>query len=545
MRRGARPRRRSVATLALACALSVLATGTRAAEPDALLAAALAAEVAARQADPGLARDRDAVHAFYAERSFSPAWFDASGRANRAREAIDVLDGAEAQGLDRRDYAIEAGPAPAGSAPADVARREVALTVALFRFLEDLHSGRVAPQVLHPQLVLGEHRADVAALTRAALASDAVHALPERVAPSFTTYARLRRALDRYRTVVASGATPGVPPVAKLEPGARYAGVAALAARLRALGDLESAAALPAGNRYAGTLVDAVKRFQSRHGLTTDGVLGPATFAALNVPLEDRMRQIELTLERLRWLPPFPPRPIIVVDIPAFRLWAFDDPDDAHPPALAMDVIVGKAMETRTPVFVDTLRAIEFSPYWNVPTSIATKELLPRLRRDSGYFAREGFELLGTGVAPVDTLDAAGIAALEAGTARLRQRPGPRNPMGRIKFVLPNNLAIFLHDTSARGLFARTRRDLSHGCIRVAEPVALARFALAGATWDEARIRAAMAAGTPSRVPLARPVTVLVFYATALVDAAGQVHFFSDIYGHDRALAAALAGRAR
>jgi len=520
----------------LACAVAVRA------EAQDALAAAVAREVSAAAADPRFARDAAALQAFYAARGERPAWFDAAGAPVATGAASAVLDQAVHHGLDPRDYAVDLQPRPGVPVADDVARRDVALSAALFRVLEDVHSGRVRPQSLHPELVLGEHRPDVAAHVSAALAEGTGASLPARLAPQLASYARLVAALDRYRALAALGDGPPLPVVAKVEPGGRYAATAQLAERLRVLGDLEGE--LTAGPWYEGALVEAVKRFQARHGLAADGALGTSTFGALNVPLAARVAQIELSMERLRWLPPFPPQPVIVVDIPAYRLWAFDGPDDHVPPALAMDVIVGNAMDTRTPVFADTLRAIELSPYWNVPTSITTKEIVPRLRRDPGYLAREGFEIVGGGGVRA-TLDPATLAALEAGSLRLRQRPGPRNPMGSIKFVLPNNLAIFLHDTSSPRLFARQRRDLSHGCIRVADPVALARFALAGTDWDDARIRAAMQAGTPSRARLARPITVLVFYATAFADASGAVHFFPDIYGHDRALAEALAARAR
>jgi murein L,D-transpeptidase YcbB/YkuD len=505
-------------------------------------AAAVAGELSAAATDARFARDAAALQAFYAARGDRPAWFDAVGAPVAAGAASAVLDQAAHHGLDPRDYAVDLRPRPGVPVADDVARRDVALSAALFRMLEDVHSGRVPPQSLHPALALGERRADLAALVAASLAEGTVASLPARLAPQLASYARLVVALDRYRALAALGDGPPLPVLAKLEPGGRYAATAQLAGRLRVLGDLQGE--LAPGPRYEGALVAAVKRFQARHGLAADGVPGPATFAALNVPLAARVAQIELAMERLRWLPPFPPQPVIVVDIPAFRLWAFDGPDDHRPPVLAMDVIVGNAMDTRTPVFADTLRAIELNPYWNVPTSIAAKEIVPRLRRDPDHFAREGFEVVGDGGVRT-TLDPTMLAALEAGSLRLRQRPGPRNPMGSIKFVLPNNLAIFLHDTSSPRLFARGRRDLSHGCIRVADPVGLARFALEGTEWDETRIRAAMQAGTPSRARLARPITVLVFYATAYADASGAVHFLTDIYGHDRTLAEALAGRRR
>ncbi|HVK33933.1 MAG TPA: L,D-transpeptidase family protein, partial [Burkholderiaceae bacterium] len=200
----------------------------------------------------------------------------------------------------------------------------------------------------------------------------------------------------------------------------------------------------------------------------------------------------------------------------------------------------------RTPLIHEDLRRIEFQPYWNVPPSIARKELIPRLRRDPGHWSREGFEFVGAAGAVETALTDAGLQAVLAGQARIRQRPGPRNALGDIKFVFPNREAIYLHHTPAVGLFDRVRRDFSHGCIRVEQPEALAAFALQGLPgWDGARIRNAMSPDTPPRtVALAQPIPVVIAYGTALVKEQ-KVHFFEDLYGHDRALDAALRQRAR
>ncbi len=206
-----------------------------------------------------------------------------------------------------------------------------------------------------------------------------------------------------------------------------------------------------------------------------------------------------------------------------------------------MKVIVGKALDTRTPVFAETMRAIEFSPYWNVPPSIARSETVPRLQREPAYFEREGFEFVDAAGRSVTQLTAAHLEAVRAGTLRLRQRPGPRNALGDIKFVFPNRDHIFLHHTPQTALFARDRRDFSHGCIRVEAPLALAMFALEGMPeWTEARVRQAMQAGSASTVRLTQPLPVLITYGTALVRQ-GRIHFFDDVYGHDRQLAAQLA----
>ncbi len=499
---------------------------------------------------PLAVREREDLARFYTQAGFDPAWF-AQGRPSAALgQAVEVLAGAREDGLDPRDYhvawlAARAANAAPGAADARAAAvLDVAATLAMLAWLRDLHSGRIDPRAIHPNLALSAPPLDAVAALRDAIAGDAVRALPGRYAPQLALYRRLKDQLARYRGLASAPALPALPAVAKLGPGAAYAGAAALAARLAAFGDLAPGAKPVPADVYSRELAEAVRRFQSRHGLEPDGIVGKATFAALAVPPAERVTQIELGMERLRWLPAFAPQPLVVVNIPAFRLWAFDLPDDTRAPALAMRVIVGRALDTETPVFADTLRAIEFSPYWNVPRSIATKEILPRLRRDPGYLAREQMEFVRGDGSAVQAVTPENLVAVENGSLRIRQRPGKHNAMGRIKFVLPNHLAIFLHDTSAPQLFARTRRDFSHGCIRIEMPVALALFALDGERgWDAARVAEAMSRHEPAYAQLPRPVSVLIFYTTALADGEGRVFFYEDIYGHDRALASALAAR--
>ena len=296
-------------------------------------------------------------------------------------------------------------------------------------------------------------------------------------------------------------------------------------------------------DRYTGTIAAGVARFQARHGLTEDGVLGAQTIAALGVPLAARVTQIELALERMRWLPAFDGGRAIAINVPSFQLWAFADARDTGRATLSMPVIVGKAVQHETPIFIGEMRAVEFSPYWNVPRNILRHETLPRLARDPGYLQREDMELVGTrGDGRVLTqVDAASLEALRAGELRVRQRPGAKNALGEVKFVLPNTMEIYLHGTPARELFERTRRDFSHGCIRVRDPAALAAFVLQEkAEWSAEAIAAAMASGRNRTVPLDAPIPVVVFYTTAIVDAAGRALFLPDVYGHDRRLLEAL-----
>jgi L,D-transpeptidase YcbB len=292
-------------------------------------------------------------------------------------------------------------------------------------------------------------------------------------------------------------------------------------------------------------MVDGVKSFQRRHGLSPSGVIDLTTLARLQVSPAARVRQIEVTLERLRWTPLVEQPRMIVINVPEFVLRAYEVRDERISVREQMKVIVGKSPDNRTPLFDEDMRFIEFSPYWNVPLSIARAEVIPRLRRDPAYFEQEGFEFVGAD-GDVDTvLSAARLDAVLKDQLRIRQRPGPRNPLGDIKFVFPNREHIYLHDTPAGELFERDRRDFSHGCIRVESPVALARFVLQGMPqWTEQRVREAMSKRESATLRLRDPVHVLITYATALVKD-GRINFLDDIYGYDRLLDAALRQRAR
>jgi murein L,D-transpeptidase YcbB/YkuD len=475
--------------------------------------------------------------------------------AAQARAALALLADAASHGLDPLDYAVPALRRALDAAPLPDPRTGQALAQAMQQFLVDLHDGRLgAAQRPRHGATLQRPPFDAAGVLRAALALQDLPQAVQRAAPALPQYARLRDALARYRALADHAAwqqpLPALPRASgraapALDPGQAWPGLPLLSARLQALGD--APADLPPADLYDAARVAAVEAFQRRHGLLADGVLGRATWAALQVPPEARVRQLELALERLRWTPLLTGSRMIVVNIPEFVLRAYEVRGERIVRVAAeMKVIVGKSLDTRTPLIHEDLRRIEFQPFWNVPASIARKELVPRLQRDPGHWQREGFEFVGRDGAADPVLDEAKLQAVLAGQLRIRQRPGPRNALGDIKFVFPNRDAIYLHHTPAVGLFERPRRDFSHGCIRVEQPVALAAFALQGLPgWDDARIRAAMSPETlPSTVALAQPVPVVIAYGTALVKE-NKVHFFDDLYGHDRALDAALRQRAR
>ncbi|WP_159697589.1 murein L,D-transpeptidase [Massilia sp. 9I] len=460
----------------------------------------------------------------------------------RARLALRLLRGAREHGLDPANYDVDRLERrldePLDRTAAIAFDRE--LSTAMLQYLADLHAGRVASA--YRQVPGTDRGFDPVDRLHQALQEGGLEDVIEAAAPSIPLYGRVKSALARYRDMARSAphwaALPHPSPA--VAPGDAYPGSALLRERLRLLGDLDGVTEADDGT-YTAALAAAVRRFQARHGLAEDGILGPGTVAALSVPLSRRVTQLALTLERLRWLPPITSGRVVAVNVPTYRLWTVDARDNYAAPSLEMRVIVGTAARTQTPLFIGEVRYLEFNPYWNVPPSIQSAEIVPRLARNPAYLEQNDMEVVGADGRPRQLAPAAALDALRAGSARVRQRPGARNVLGELKFAMPNPMNIYLHSTSAKELFGRSRRDLSHGCIRVERPAELAQFVLADPQrWNAAAVAAAMADGRNRSVSLPRPVPVILFYATALADRHGRVLFSQDIYGLDPALAAAL-----
>ena len=470
---------------------------------------------------------------FYEQRAFVPVWIKDAKPRKQMEDLIDALQDVDQHGLDpelysatliktRREEATKGFLTDPGFDPKEAGTLDVWLTYLYLKHAADVANGmsdlasadkrwRITPDAFDPLVHLNE-----------AVEKDRVAAALTQLQPQHREYTKLRESLGAYREIAAKGGWPSVPDTLKLKPGQTNPGVAALANRLAVTGDYAGAA--PAS--YNTELQEAVKRFQTRHGLAAAGLIGAETIAALNVPVEARIRQIALNLERWRWLPENLGDRYILVNVPEMRLRVYEG---GNVP-LAMNVVVGTPA-TPTPIFNDEMKYVVLSPYWNVPDSIAQGETLPGLMKDPNYLARNNMEIVdkdGKTVSPAD-MDQSALDRY-----RFRQRPGKANSLGLVKFMFPNQYNVYLHDTPADSLFARAGRAFSHGCVRVEDPMALAKYVLRDQSeWTPEAIDAAMHAGTEKSVSLTKPIPVYLGYWTAHVDDAGILNFRGDVYGID------------
>jgi len=433
---------------------------------------------------------RQQLKSFY-EPNYQLAWIASGELTAPARSLISTLENSDKAGLRADDYD---GPRwedrvshlQPVSTQWDQARLDLALTVCAMRYLADVHSGRISPKYFKFGLDVRHKRYDLADFLRSRVvgAKNAAPNLAE-VEPPYPGYQRTKVALERYLELEKGGDPKPLPRIKKpIQPGGAYSNLAQLGERLRQLGDLsqDASADIQAGV-YQGPLVDAVKHFQARHGLAADGELGAATIQQLNVPLRKRVTQLRLALERWRWLPhDLPPR-FLSVNIPGFELYGYEN----HHVSLTMPVVVGRAFPGdkktalpedihQTPVFMDDMEYVIFRPYWNVPVNIAKKEILPELKKDPSYLTKHQYEIYDNKQKVIiikDELDEGTLGQLQSGDLEFRQKPGPANALGLIKFVFPNNYDVYLHGTPEKKLFERSRRDYSHGCCY--HPLGLAR----------------------------------------------------------------------
>jgi murein L,D-transpeptidase YcbB/YkuD len=499
---------------------------------------------------PNFSDYRVLVDNLYGRSGYAPVWVRKGHPTPQALEMISILRQADSKGLLAEDYDSGSWPErlarlQASHTPSDEARFDVALTVCTMRYISDLRIGRINPRHFEFGLNVGPKKLDLPSLVEKRLVKGGdLKSVLAGIEPPFIRYTELQKALVKYMQLAKQDDAEKLPdPHGIVFSGTQYAGVPRLARLLHLVGDLPESVVVPADSRlYGGALVEAVKRFQERHGLRPDGYLNLNTLDQLNIPLSERVEQIRSTLERYRWLRYDYPQPPVIVNIPGFRLYALNKGGKI---GLTMTVDVGDEY-TRTPVLEDKIEYLVFRPYWDVPADIQKDEIVQNIKDDPGYLADMHFEILSPdgGMITDGKVSDAVLQQIRSGRARVRQKPGPENALGLVKFIFPNRYSVYLHDIPSWGkYFDDPDRNISHGCIHVKEPAKLAAWVLRDKPgWTLERVQKAMQSGPDNvRVNLTKPLPVLILYMTAEVREDGKVYFYRDIYGYDAELEDALA----
>lgn len=479
----------------------------------------------------------------YREQGLNPVWVTPDGPGDRATILYKTLKSAPDEGLRSEDYWItEIDALWLKRSDVDLAKLEILLSVGLASYVADAREGRADPRKLDRELFA---KARDISVDPVELAVEAIHAedleqfLSLQV-PDNVHYRRLRTALAKYREIAADGDWEAVPSGETLKPGMESERVSAVRARLVRSGDLSPES--PAQLLYDDDLEVAVKKFQKRFHLDIDGAIGKQTVASMNLTVNQLIRRITVNMERWRWLSHDLGDKRIFVNIAGFQL---DGSNDSNV-EISMPVIVGEKYH-KTPVFSGSIKYLEFNPYWNVPPSIASNEMYPELLKNPNYLRKKNIKLFygwGEGAPEVNAsaIDWPKVGKRGIRRFKLRQEPGPKNSLGRIKFMFPNEFNVYLHDTPVHHLFKRSRRDFSHGCIRVSRPLELASYLLGGEEkgWDLEKMQEIVNSRKRTIIKLEKPYPVHILYRTATVGDDGLVYFADDVYGRDRLLEKAL-----
>ena len=477
----------------------------------------------------------------YERRNFLPAWND----QRQINELISVIRETAADGLDPHDYHLAQvehvhAELLAGrlSEPAQWAAQDILLTDSLIRLGYHQKFGKVNPYDLDPNWNFRRelNGVDPATVFQEAIDAPSLTEYVSRIFPRDWVYQQLQAGLARYRQIEAAGGWQQIPAGPTLQPGASDKRMPLLAQRLVLSGDIAAMDSYADLAVYDEILQQGVRGFQERHGIEVDAVIGPATLRALNTPVGDKIRQLEINLERARWVLDDIGDNFIVVNIAGFRAYLVRD----RQVVWKTRVQVGAAYH-ESPVFRDEVKYLVLNPAWTVPYNIATREILPQIKRNRDYLASRNFAIKDRrgNILDPDSIDWSPTTANNF-PYWLVQGPGPDNALGRVKFMFPNEHAVYLHDTPGQHLFDQAERTFSHGCIRIENPFELAELLLHQDGWTQERFQAVLDSGESKTVFLSEPLPIYLLYWTALVDPDGVAYFYGDVYSRDEPIATAL-----
>jgi murein L,D-transpeptidase YcbB/YkuD len=506
----------------------------------------LAREDAQGSVDPR-SRPLAALARFYRFRGYRPSWIGEKGPLPQTKILLQAIRSAPEDGLPLMSYRLDDTPIDLSrrvlfsnndlsAFDYDLARLDVALTAVMLKYAAHLSQGCIRPEKLSEALPFHDAHSirDIPGGLARSLNEHRLARFLESLIPHHRDYGELKNALKRYRRIQAAGGWTRINAGATLRVNVQDARIETLRRHLVITGDLPTETRTD-GDRFDPALEAAVKRYQSRHGLAADGAVGPETLEALNIPVEDRIIQLMLNMERWRWFPDNLGSRYIMVNIPGFELELVDD----QAVVLSMRAIVGRKSRP-TPILTSRMTYLELNPYWNIPQKIARQDILPKIQDDPEYLSRNGIRVFDSWQEDAPPLDPLGIdwAGLSENhfPYRLRQQPAGKNALGRIKFIFPNRQSVYIHDTPGKSLFSRSQRLFSSGCIRVEDPLELAQYLLKDQRWNRRKLALAVEKGQNRTIVLQTPVPVHLVYFTAWADIDGRVQFRDDVYGRDHRL---------